>query len=198
MTAATPRSSSIHRVTKETDITLNLGLDGRGNAAIDTGVPFLDHMLTLTCVHGFFDLTIQCQGDTEVDDHHTVEDVGICLGRAFKESLGDFTSITRYGHAMVPMDEALVRAAVDLSNRAFLHYDLPVREEKIGLFDSALAKEFFRAVVLNGGLTLHLDLLHGENGHHILEAAFKAWGRAMAQATSPLDISGALSSKGSL
>lgn len=199
MTATTSRAASLQRTTKETDIRIALVLDGSGTVAIQTGVGFLDHMLTLFAVHGFFDLEIAARGDAEVDDHHTVEDVGICLGQAFAQALGDKAGICRYGHAYVPMDETLARVCVDCSNRPFLHYRVEIRENTIGRFDVPLAKEFFRALTLHAGLTLHVDLLHGENGHHILEAIFKALGRALAAATAPNPrVSGQLSSKGML
>jgi len=193
------RAASLRRTTKETDIQLDLVLDGTGQTTICTAVGFLDHMLTLFAVHGFFDLDIAAQGDVEVDDHHTVEDLGICLGQAFARALGDKAGICRYGHAYVPMDETLARVCVDFSNRPFLHYQVEVRENKIGSFDVALAKEFLRALALHAGLTLHVDLLHGENGHHILEAVFKALGRALAAAVAlNPQVSGPLSSKGML
>jgi len=193
------RKSSLQRQTRETDIQLSLTLDGTGKAAIDTGVGFMDHMLALFAVHGFFDLEIVAKGDLEVDDHHTVEDLGICLGMAFHQALGDKAGICRYGHAYVPMDETLARVCADFSNRPFLHYQVMVVEAKLGTFDTPLAKEFLRACVLHAGLTLHVDLLHGENGHHILEAVFKALGRALAIAAGPNPkVSGQLSSKGVL
>lgn len=196
----TPRRGEIHRRTKETDINLSLTLDGRGNASIKTGVGFMDHMLTLLAVHGFFDLTLSAAGDTEVDDHHTVEDLGIAMGQALKQALAGLGGITRYGAAAVPMDEALVRVTLDCSNRPFLHYGLTPPDQKVGDFDTALAKEFLRAFSLHGGLTLHVEMAHGDNSHHILEAMFKALGRALAQAVSPDPrLSGApLSSKGAL
>ena len=197
--SAETRRGEVHRRTRETDIKLTLILDGRGEAAIRTGVGFMDHMLTLMAVHGFFDLSVTATGDTEVDDHHSVEDLGIALGQAFRQALGDMGGIHRYGSAAVPMDEALVRVTLDCSNRPYLHYGLTVPDAKVGSFDTALAKEFFRALALHGGLTLHLEMAHGENSHHILEAAFKALGRALAEAarTDPR-LKGALSSKGSL
>lgn len=199
MPKSSARAASLQRTTKETDIRLELILDGTGKASIRTGVGFLDHMLTLMTVHGFFDLEMVAQGDVEVDDHHTVEDVGICLGQAFAQSLGDKAGICRYGHAYVPMDESLARVCVDYSNRPYLHYQVKLYEQKIGSFDVALAKEFFRAFTLHAGVTLHIDVLHGENGHHILEAVFKALGRALALSVSrhPL-VKGQLSSKGIL
>ena len=193
------RKASLQRTTKETDIQLALALDGTGKTTVRTGVGFLDHMLTLLAVHGFFDLEITARGDLEVDDHHTVEDLGICLGQAFAQALGDKSGISRYGHAYVPMDETLARVCVDFSNRPFLHYQVAVKENKIGSFDVSLAKEFLRALSLHAGLTLHVDLLHGENGHHILEAVFKALGRALAVAAAPNQrVTGQLSSKGML
>jgi imidazoleglycerol-phosphate dehydratase len=193
------RTGDIHRKTKETDIRLSLKLDGLGTTSIRTGVSFMDHMLTLFGVHGFFDLDIEGIGDTEVDDHHTVEDLGICLGQAFKSALGDFSGICRYGFSVIPMDEALAQVTVDISNRPYLHFDVPLRDEKVGTFDTALAKEFLRALALHGGLTLHVTVEHGDNTHHIIEAVFKALGRALGQAVSPEPRSrGPLSSKGSL
>lgn len=192
------RKSFIARKTVETDIELELYLDGSGKNKVRTGVPFLDHMLTLFSVHGFFDLSVKADGDTQVDDHHTVEDVGICLGQAIAKALVDKSGIARYGSCYLPMDETLVRVVVDISNRPFLHYDAVVTEQKLGSFDTALSKEFFRAVCQHAGLTLHIDLLHGENGHHIIEAIFKGFGRAMNRATNKIEFKGALSSKGSL
>ncbi len=199
MTATAPRTASLTRTTKETSIQLDFVLDGTGAITVNTGVGFLDHMLVLMAVHGFFDLKISAQGDVEVDDHHTVEDVGICLGQAFAQALGNKAGICRYGHAYVPMDEALARVCLDFSNRPFLHYQVEISEQKIGTFDVPLAKEFFRAFSLHAGITLHIDLLHGENGHHILEAIFKALGRAVALAAAPHPlVTGQLSSKGML
>lgn len=193
------RQGEIARKTTETDIRITLVLDGSGSASISTGVGFLDHMLTLFCVHGSFDLEIAARGDVEVDDHHTVEDVGICLGQALASALGDKSGIRRYGTSFVPMDETLARVVVDVSNRPFLHYDVTLAEQKIGSFDANLAKEFLRALAFQGGLTLHVDLLHGENGHHIIEAVFKALGRAICEATRRRSGGdGVLSSKGVL
>ncbi len=192
------RKATISRKTGETDITLTLTIDGEREAHLSTGVPFLDHMLTLFTVHGAFDLSIAAEGDTEVDDHHVVEDIGICLGKAIGRILDDKGGIARYGSCYLPMDETLVRVVVDISNRPFLHYNAVVAEPKIGTYDTALTKEFFRAVCQHGGLTLHIDLVHGENGHHIVEAIFKGFGRVMNNATSRIDIDGTLSSKGSL
>jgi len=192
------RVAAISRKTAETDIKLNLAIDGAGTCNLKTSVPFLDHMLTLFAVHGFFDLSIEASGDIEIDDHHTVEDIGICLGRAIGEALADKGGIARYGSCYLPMDETLVRVVVDISNRPYLHYEADVTEQKLGTYDVALTKEFFRAVSQHAGLTLHVDLLHGENGHHIIEAIFKGFGRAMNTATTKIDIEGTLSSKGSL
>ncbi|MFW2366983.1 MAG: imidazoleglycerol-phosphate dehydratase HisB [Desulforhopalus sp.] len=192
------RKSAIQRKTAETDIELQFNFDGSGKHQIDTGVPFLNHMLTLFTVHGFFDLTLKADGDTDVDDHHTVEDIGICLGKAMADGLGEKGGIARYGSCYLPMDETLARVVIDISNRPFLHFEAPVVEQKIGTFDSVLVKEFFRAVCQHGGLTLHIDLLHGENGHHIIEAIFKGFGRALNIASERLNIEGTLSSKGCL
>jgi imidazoleglycerol-phosphate dehydratase len=190
------RKASIARKTGETDIELELVLDGSGKCDIKTGVPFLDHMLTLFAVHGFFDISLRADGDIEVDDHHTVEDIGICLGKAVATALADKGGIARYGSCFLPMDETLARVVVDISNRPFLHYEVPITEQKIGSFDTVLAKEFFRAVSQHAGLTLHIDLLHGENGHHIIEAIFKGFGRALNSAVEKIRIDGPLSSKG--
>lgn len=199
MTDKTSRAALIERRTKETDITVDLNIDGKGRAEIKTGVGFMDHMLTLFAVHGFIDLTVTAKGDTEVDDHHTVEDIGICLGQALKKSLGDKAGIRRYAHSYVPMDEALVRVCVDLSNRSYLHFNVTLPDQKVGSFDTSLTKEFMRALVLNSGMTLHVDLLHGENTHHIIEAVFKGMGRALSRAAQPDGrLHGHLSSKGTL
>jgi imidazoleglycerol-phosphate dehydratase len=192
------RQTVIVRKTSETDIELRLDLDGSGQTDLQTGVPFLDHLLDLFGVHGFFNLSVKATGDTEIDDHHTVEDIGICIGQAIAACLGDKSSIARYGSCYLPMDETLVRVVVDISNRPYLHYEADVSEQKLGTFDTMLAKEFFRAVCQHAGLTLHIDLLHGENGHHIIEAIFKGFGRVMNSATEKLAIEGTLSSKGCL
>ncbi len=193
------RVGKIHRKTKETDIRLSIKLDGLGITSIRTGVSFMDHMLTLFGVHGFFDLDIEGGGDIEVDDHHTVEDLGICLGQAFKSALGDMSGICRYGFSVIPMDETLAEVAVDISNRPYLFFDAPIKDQKVGTFDTALAKEFLRALALHAGLTLHVKVEHGENTHHIIEAVFKALGRALGQAVSPEPRSkGPLSSKGAI
>ncbi len=199
MAARRVRQGEIKRRTRETDINLSLAIDGSGQAEIKSGVPFLDHMLTLFSVHGFFDLTAQASGDTEVDGHHTVEDLGICLGQALKKALPDFAGIRRYGFSSLVMDETLVRVSLDCSNRPHLHYGVAVLDQKVGDFDTQLAKEFLRALALHGGLTLHVELAHGENTHHILEAIFKALGRALDEATTPEPrAQGPLSSKGTL
>lgn len=173
------RSSTITRKTAETDITLTLALDGKGEARVATGCGFLDHMLTLLARHARFDLAVTCTGDTYVDDHHTVEDIGIVLGTALDTCLGEKRGITRYGSAILPMDETLVLCALDLSGRACLGFDLPFPTEKIGSFDTELCKEFFTALTRSAGMNLHLRLLAGENSHHIAEAAFKATARAL-------------------
>lgn len=176
------RSAAITRKTTETDITLGLCLDGSGETNIHTGVGFLDHMLTLFARHGRFDLTVSCAGDTQVDDHHSVEDAAIALGQALAQALGDKRGITRYGSALLPMDEALVLCAVDISGRSGLRYRLAPPAQKVGTFDTELAEEFFTAFTRAAGLTLHLRQLDGTNSHHILEAAFKGFGRALRQA----------------
>ena len=173
------RTSTITRRTAETDIRLTLNLDGTGKGDIDTGCGFLNHMLTLLARHGRFDLTVKCVGDTEVDDHHTVEDIGICLGMAFAEALGDLGGVNRYGSAILPMDEALILSAVDLSGRDTLVYALDIPTQKIGTFDSELVKEFWLGFVRKANLTLHIRKLAGENSHHIAEGAFKSVARSL-------------------
>ena len=176
------RTAQISRTTTETAITLSLNLDGSGTSDVQTGVGFLDHMLTLFARHGRFDLALCCKGDTVVDDHHSVEDIGIALGEAFCSALGDKRGITRYGSEMLPMDEALVLCAVDLSGRSWLRYSAQIPSQKIGSFDTELIPEFFLAFARKAGVTLHLRQLDGENSHHIAEAMFKAFGRALSQA----------------
>jgi len=194
-----PRRAAIERETRETRVSLRLDIDGAGEHDVSTGVPFMDHMLTLFAVHGFFDLAITAEGDTEVDDHHTVEDLGICLGQAFRRALDGFGGIARYGDAAVPMDETLARVCLDFSNRPMLIYNVTIKEQKVGTFDTELAAEFLRAFSLHAGLTLHVDLVRGTNAHHIIEAVFKALGRAVAMACRrDQRLRGALSSKGSL
>ena len=178
------RTSEIKRETKETAIQLSLNIDGTGNSEIDTGCGFLDHMLTLFAKHGRFDLNVKCDGDTNVDDHHTVEDVGICLGQAFAEALGDKMGIVRYGNMILPMDEALVISAVDLSGRSGLSYKLEIPTEKVGTFDTELVEEFWLAFVREAQCTLHLVQMSGTNSHHIIECAFKSVGRSIKQAVS--------------
>lgn len=173
------RTSRIDRKTKETDIGLFLELDGSGSSQINTGVGFFDHMLTLFAAHGLFDLTVECKGDLQVDSHHTAEDVGICLGKAFAEAVGDKKGITRYGSIVLPMDESLVLVAADYSGRGFLAYDLPLRASRVGCFDTELVEEFFAAFVREAGITLHIKKISGKNTHHIIEACFKAFGRVM-------------------
>ena len=193
------RQAKTHRKTKETDISAEISLDGKGTRSGGTGIGFFDHMLTLMSAHGQMSLKIAARGDLDVDSHHTVEDVGICIGQALKKALGDMRGINRYGQASIPMDEALAQVTVDISNRPFLYFDVPIKDEKVGTFDTALAKEFLRALALHGGLTLHVKVEHGDNTHHIIEAVFKALGRALGQAVSPEPRSkGPLSSKGSL
>ena len=173
------RSSTINRKTAETDIQLSLNLDGKGEANVNTGCGFLDHMLTLFARHGRFDLTITCKGDTYVDDHHTVEDVAICLGKAFDEALGDKRGITRYGNMILPMDESLILSAVDISGRAYLGYKLEIPALKVGTFDTELCEEFWLGFVRNAALTLHIRQLAGTNSHHIMEGAFKSVARSL-------------------
>ncbi len=173
------REATIVRRTAETDITLTMKLDGSGASEIDCGCGFLTHMLTLFARHGRFDLTVSCKGDTQVDDHHTVEDVGIALGDAFARALGDKRGVARYGQTILPMDEALVLTAADLSGRAHLSWDLPIPTEKVGTFDTELVEEFFRAFVRHAALTLHVRELAGSNAHHIIEGAFKSAARTL-------------------
>ena len=176
------RAAEIIRTTKETDIRLSLNLDGTGKSEIKSGVGFLDHMLTLFAKHGRFDLTLTCNGDTYVDDHHSVEDIGIALGQAFERALSDKRGIIRYGSFILPMDETLILAAVDISGRAYLNYDLHIPTEKVGTFDTELTEEFFLGFTRNANLTMHLKQLEGKNSHHIIEGTFKCVARAMKQA----------------
>lgn len=171
------REAEIKRRTAETDIQLTLKLDGTGQSQIDTGVGYLDHMLTLFAKHGRFDLTVKCVGDTHVDDHHSVEDIGICLGQAFSQALGDMGGIRRYGSTILPMDEALLLTAVDISGRAHLSFDCDIPTQKIGTFDTELVKEFWLAFVRKANVTLHIRRLSGENSHHIVEGLFKSAAR---------------------
>lgn len=176
--------SRITRKTKETEVELELELDGRGEADIQTGIPFLDHMLHLFAAHGYFNLKVKAQGDLQVDQHHTVEDIGICLGHAIREALGQRPGVRRYGEARVPMDEALAMVTLDLSNRPFLHFQVLFPPGGAAL-EPQLVKEFWRAVSVHGGITLHITVPYGENTHHIIEAIFKAAGRALDAATQP-------------
>ena len=177
------RRGSVHRGTSETRIDLDFALDGSGSADLKTGVPFLEHMLTLFSVHGLFDLKVEAAGDLEVDAHHTVEDLGICLGQALSLALGDRKGIRRYGQASIPMDETCASVVLDLSNRPFLVYRVPPLTERVGQFETELVPEFLRAFCLHGGVTLHVQVDYGSNTHHIIEAVFKALGRALDQAT---------------
>lgn len=176
------RTSEIKRDTAETKIALTLDLDGTGKSEIATGCGFLDHMLTLFAKHGRFDLTVDCDGDINVDDHHTVEDIGICLGKAFNEALGDKKGIIRYGSFTLPMDEALIMCAVDISGRDYLAYRLEIPTEKVGTFDTELVEEFMLAFTRNAGLNLHIIQLSGTNSHHIIEGTFKCLARTLRQA----------------
>jgi imidazoleglycerol-phosphate dehydratase len=193
------RVARIERRTRETEILLQLNVDGRGDVAIDTTIPFFNHMLEATGKHGLLDLRVEARGDTEVDLHHTVEDVGICLGKAFHEALGDKRGIVRFGTAYVPMDEALASVHVDVSGRPYFSYNVPFAKTRVGNFDLDLLKDFFRAFAMNAMLNLHVNLHYGENLHHIAEALFKAFGRALAEASrlNPR-IEGVLSTKGAL
>jgi len=178
------RNTTIRRTTAETDIALTLNLDGTGKSACRTGCGFLDHMLTLFAKHGRFDLTVECTGDTYVDDHHTVEDIGICLGKAFAACLGEKKGIVRYGDTTLAMDESLILSAVDISGRGGCYYALSIPTEKVGTFDTELCQEFFIALAREGGITLHLRQLAGSNSHHIIEGAFKSVARSLRTAVS--------------
>lgn len=193
------RYAKINRKTSETDIELTLELDGKGEATADTGIGFFDHMLKSFAKHGLFDLSIKIKGDLHVDCHHTVEDAGIVLGAAIKKALGDKNSIKRYGSFLLPMDEALVLCAIDLSGRPYLVYDAEFKDERVGYFDTAMAKEFFYAVSYSAGMNLHIKEMYGENSHHIIEAMFKAFARALDEAVT-LDkrVEGLPSTKGAL
>lgn len=173
------RTSEINRRTAETDIKLKLNLDGTGKSSIDTGCGFMDHMLTLFARHGRFDLNISCKGDTYVDDHHTVEDIGICLGMAFSEALGEMRGIVRYGNTILPMDESLILTSVDISGRTYLGYDLRIPTEKVGTFDTQLVEEFMLAFVRKANITLHIKQIAGANSHHIIEGTFKSLARTL-------------------
>tara|TARA_R110002124_G_scaffold34193_8_gene112539 strand:+ start:21036 stop:21623 length:588 start_codon:yes stop_codon:yes gene_type:complete len=179
------RSATISRKTAETEISASLTLDGSGRYDMQTGVGFFDHMLDQLARHSLIDMEVRCKGDLHIDDHHTVEDCGIAIGQALSEALGDKRGIRRYGSCLLPMDETLVRCALDLSGRPFLVWNLDLPRGKIGTFDTELVREFFQALATHGGITLHIDLLHGFNSHHIAEAAFKAVARALREAVEP-------------
>jgi imidazoleglycerol-phosphate dehydratase len=193
------RIVTINRTTKETDISLTLNLDGRGAHQIESGVPFLDHMLTQIARHGFFDLTISAKGDLEIDAHHTVEDLGICLGEAFKKTLGDKVGVRRYGRGTMPMHEALAAVILDFSGRPFLVYNVPMPKAQVGNFEVELVEEFFTAFCNHSGANVHVNLAYGDNLHHIVEAVFKAFAKALDEATGfDPRVEGVLSSKGTL
>ena len=196
---AGPRRAEVERSTAETQIRVELSLDGAGQGKIATTIPFLDHMLVLLAKHGFFDLAVQGKGDTEIDEHHTVEDIGIVLGMALKQALGKKEGIRRFGFASVPLDETLAQVTVDLSGRPYLVYRVELPDRKIKSFDLGLFEDFFQAFVTHGALNLHVNLLYGRNPHHIMEAVFKALAKALDKATA-LDerVSGVLSTKGQL
>ena len=193
------RQATIHRVTKETDISLTLNLDGSGTASVSTGIGFFDHMLNSFARHGFFDLDLKARGDLQVDTHHTVEDVGIVLGQAIQQAVGDKAGIRRFGSQILPMDESLVLCSLDLCGRPYLGYDLSLDRERVGDFETEMAREFFYAISYGAMMNLHLRQMAGENCHHILEAAFKAFGRAL-DAACGFDsrVHGVLSTKGTL
>jgi len=193
------RKAKVERKTKETDIKISLVLDGQGQTNIASGIPFLDHMLTLMAVHGFFDLSVRAAGDLEVDFHHTVEDVGLVLGDTIRAALGERQGIKRYGHAVTPMDDALAAVTIDLSNRPYLVYNVPEHAPSGIALNPSLTREFFRALVNRAGMNLHINVAYGDNDHHVVESIFKAFGRALDQAAS-LDgrITGVRSSKGTL
>ncbi len=193
------RKADVQRKTNETDIRLSVQLEGEGQYQVSTGVPFLDHMLELFARHGFFDLSVQASGDIAVDDHHTVEDVGLALGQALREALGDKHGIRRFGEASVPLDEALVACVVDLSGRPFLAYNLEIQQERVGNFSTELIHDFFLALTNQVGMNLHLNMTQGRNPHHIIEAGFKAFARALSSAVEQDPrVQGVLSTKGSL
>ena len=193
------RKADLHRQTTETDIHLSIQIEGEGQYEVSTGVPFLDHMLELFTRHGFFNLSVQASGDVAVDDHHTVEDVGLALGQALREALGDKHGIRRFGAASVPLDEALVECVVDLSGRPFLAYNLDIRQERVGNFSTELIHDFFLALTNQVGMNLHLNMAQGRNPHHIIEAGFKAFARALSSAMEyDPRVQGVLSTKGTL
>jgi len=191
------RSATVTRTTKETDIKINLNIDGTGKSSIDTGLPFLDHMLVLFAKHGLFDLELTCKGDLEIDAHHTIEDIGIALGQTFKQALGDKAGINRYGWSYLPMDETLVRTVIDLSSRPYMVYHVDSPAVEVGGINVRLFHEFFYAFMVNVGMNLHIELLYGEEAHHVFEAIFKGLSKAMCQAATKNDrIDGVLSTKG--
>lgn len=193
------RTAEVERKTKETDIKISLTIDGQGQTSMNSGIPFFDHMLTLLAVHGFFDLTVHAAGDLDVDFHHTIEDVGLVLGDAIRQALGKRIGIKRYGHAVTPMDDALAAVTIDLSNRPYLVCNLPDHTASGIALNPSLTKEFFKALVNRAGMNLHINVSYGDNDHHVVEAVFKAFGRALDQAASLDDrITGVRSSKGSL
>jgi imidazoleglycerol-phosphate dehydratase len=193
------RRAEVTRKTRETSVSVALNLDGDGQGDVRTGVPFLNHMLESFARHGFFDLKVEASGDLHIDEHHTVEDVGIVLGRAFRQALGDRSGIRRFGEATVPLDEALCTAVIDISGRSYLAYHVPIKQERVGSFQTMLVHDFMKALSDEVGMNLHLNLHGGRNPHHIIEAAFKSLARAMDQATSVEPrVSGALSTKGTL
>lgn len=197
--AAKTRQAAVARKTKETDIRVDLNIDGRGQSEVDTGIPFLNHMLQIFARHGFFDLAVRARGDLDVDQHHTVEDVGLALGQAWRQALGDKAGIRRFGDATCPLDESLVSVVVDLSGRPFLAYNLRIKQARVGEFDTELVHDFLAAFTNELGMNLHLNQVQGRNPHHIIEASFKALARALDQATQ-LDprLEGVLSTKGTL
>ena len=193
------RTAEVKRTTSETDVAVSINLDGKGNSSIDTGIPFLDHMLSLFAKHGLFDLSICCKGDLQIDSHHTVEDVAITFGQAFLKALGDKRGIVRYGMSYVPMDETLVRAVCDLSGRAYLVYHVANTRERIGTLDVEMAEHFWHSFAQAAACNLHIELLYGRNQHHILEGIWKASSRALSQAVAVSErITGVLSTKGTL
>jgi imidazoleglycerol-phosphate dehydratase len=177
------RTASVERKTNETDIKVKLNLDGRGDSTIQTGIPFLDHMLALFAKHGIFDLEVVCKGDLDIDAHHSVEDIGICLGLALEKALGEKVGIVRFAHSYYPMDEALVRSVVDLSGRPYLIYHVKIQRERVGELDAELVEEFWKAFITHARINLHIELLYGYNAHHVFESVFKATGRALSLAT---------------
>ena len=199
MIIPTPRRATIDRQTNETHVSVDLTLDGVGRGRIQTTIPFLDHMLELMTKHGFFDLSVQAKGDTEIDDHHTIEDIGIVLGEALKQALGNKEGVRRFGWASVPLDETLAQVTVDLSGRPYLVYRVNLPNRRIKSFDLDLFEDFFQAFMTHGAFNLHVNVLYGRNPHHMMEAVFKALAKALDQATSIDDrISGVLSTKGAL